>query len=394
MICPGGECWTVVEDGNKYQHVHTNTVSFEHQTSLQFSDDSSEDDDGEDAVYEPEDENEQHDQHPCCGKECHARGLPCTAAILREMGRHWLENESEPIAPPESPCNAPEDQKSSCNAPEDLVPAPTPACGSASEIGGCSSICSLANRLRGRFRRAHRTESPGSGQMIEMESPDGPQDRNKVLELEDECEGDVDENYRAISEILRNLEGKDKAENETSEAPKQDLASCEYASGTTKTRRRNIRRKAMARATQTVRVRKMEKAVQTEATATKPDVKAEEPAEELQKNAIPTCLAALNFTLMRCLPKRRAEPDANMEVLDGSDPETDEEERCVSSRASSSSEDDERRAAVEPDFTDEEFADENELKHDQYKEVFEKTTGMRYVDYEVKRGIDYNNFLH
>ena len=76
MICPVGECWTVVEDGNKYPHVRTNTVSFEHQTSFQFSDDSSEDDDGEDAVYEPEDENEQHDQHPCCGMECYARGLP------------------------------------------------------------------------------------------------------------------------------------------------------------------------------------------------------------------------------------------------------------------------------------------------------------------------------
>ena len=78
-------------------------------------------------------------------------------------------------------------------------------------------MCRLANRLRGRFRRAHRTESPGSSKMIETESPDGPQDRNKVPELEDECEGDVDEIYKAISEILRNRGDPVKFEKDTNE---------------------------------------------------------------------------------------------------------------------------------------------------------------------------------
>ena len=36
----------------KYPHVRTSAVSFEHHTSFRFSDDSSEDDDGEDVAYD------------------------------------------------------------------------------------------------------------------------------------------------------------------------------------------------------------------------------------------------------------------------------------------------------------------------------------------------------
>ena len=37
------------------------------------------------AAGELEDDNEQYDEQPCCIMECHARGLPCTAAMLPEM---------------------------------------------------------------------------------------------------------------------------------------------------------------------------------------------------------------------------------------------------------------------------------------------------------------------
>ena len=57
----------------------------------------------------------------------------------------------------------------------------------------------------------------------------------------------------------------------------------------------------MARATQTARVRKTEKAVQTDMTVRKPYMKVEEPAEEMEK-------------------------DENKAELDGLDPETDERE--------------------------------------------------------------------
>ena len=87
--------------------------------------------------------------------------------------------------------------------------------------------------------------------MIEMESPDGPQDRNKVFELEGVCEGDVDATHRAISELLRSLEDPDKLENETNESSNE-------AGGITKAH--------------------VVKAVQIEA-------KAEDPAEELKEDA-------------------------------------------------------------------------------------------------------------
>ena len=92
-----GECWTVVEDGNKYPHMRPSAVSFEHQTFFQFSDNSSEDDAEEDVAYdfpytlevsaagELENENAQYSEHQCFGMGCHARGLPCTAAMPREM---------------------------------------------------------------------------------------------------------------------------------------------------------------------------------------------------------------------------------------------------------------------------------------------------------------------
>ena len=38
-------------------------------------------------------------------------------------------------------------------------------------------------------------------QMSEMESPDGPQDRSKPAEFENECDGDADDDYRAILEF-------------------------------------------------------------------------------------------------------------------------------------------------------------------------------------------------
>ena len=88
--------------------------------------------------------------------------------------------------------------------------------------------------------------------MIEMESPDGPQDRSKAADFDNGCDGDADEDYRAISEFLRSLGGNDKLENATIDAPKQDPASSEYAGGIATSRRRNVRRRAMARATQTV----------------------------------------------------------------------------------------------------------------------------------------------
>ena len=247
MICPEGDGWTVVEDGR------IKALTFEHQTSFHFFDDDSEDDDGEDVAYnlpytlevnaagEPEDENEQYDEHPSCGMECHARGLPRIAAMLKEMGRPWIQDERESTVP----------QESSFDAPEDPVLAPTHVCGSASEIGSCKSMCSLAHRVQGRFRRARRTESPRSSQMIEKESPDGPQDRNKVFEFEGVCEGNVDATYRAISELLRSLEDPDKLENETNESSNE-------AGGITKAH--------------------VDKAVQIEA-------KAEDPAEELKEDA-------------------------------------------------------------------------------------------------------------
>ena len=79
-------------------------------------------------------------------------------------------------------------------------------------------MCSLAHRVQVRFRRDRRTETPRSSQMIEMDSPDGLQDRNKVFELEGVCEGDVDATYRAISELLTSLEDPDKLENETNKS--------------------------------------------------------------------------------------------------------------------------------------------------------------------------------
>ena len=39
-----------------------------------------------------------------------------------------------------------------------------------------------------------------------------------MSQLEGECEGDVDETYRAISELLKSLEDPDKLENETNES--------------------------------------------------------------------------------------------------------------------------------------------------------------------------------
>ena len=111
MICPEGDGWTVVEDGNEYPHVRIKAVTFEHQTSFHFFDDDSEDDDGEDVAYnlqytlevnaagEPEDENEQYDEHPSCGMECHARGLPCIAAMLKEIGRPRIQDERESTVP-------------------------------------------------------------------------------------------------------------------------------------------------------------------------------------------------------------------------------------------------------------------------------------------------------
>ena len=76
-----------------------------------------------------------------------------------------------------------------------------------------------------------------------MDSPDGPQDRRKEPELADEYDGEVDENYKAISEILKSLEGNDKSENETSAVPKQNPVGGEFASGNTKTFRRERHRR-------------------------------------------------------------------------------------------------------------------------------------------------------
>ena len=63
-VCAEVECWTAVENNNRYPHVDTSMVNFEHGTAFQFSNDSSEDSDREDDLCESECENEQHNQHP------------------------------------------------------------------------------------------------------------------------------------------------------------------------------------------------------------------------------------------------------------------------------------------------------------------------------------------
>ena len=57
--------------------------------------------------------------------------------------------------------------------------------------------------LNGTERKCNlKSETEFPNQMSEMESPDGPQDRSKAAEFDNECYGDADEEYRAISEFL------------------------------------------------------------------------------------------------------------------------------------------------------------------------------------------------
>ena len=106
-----------------------------------------------------------------------------------------------------------------------------------------------------------------------------------------------------ISEFLKSLGGIEDSEDAE---PKS-----RYEGHNKKTRRRNTRRRAMERATQTVRMRRSEKAVQTEEEKS-PSTTPSTPGITISGSdvCLPTYVAALDSTLMRCLPKRHVEPDA------------------------------------------------------------------------------------